>query len=51
MAGRNSGIDKALIRELADILNDTELTDIEVEQGDLRIRVSRQVSFAAPGIP
>ena len=51
MAGRNSGIDKALIRELADILNDTELTDIEVEQGDLRIRVSRQVSFAAPGMP
>lgn len=47
MAGRTAGIDKTLIRELAEILNETELTDIEVEQGDLRIRVSRQMTIAA----
>lgn len=42
MAGKSSGIDQALIRDLAGILNETELTEIEVEQGELRIRVSRQ---------
>jgi len=46
MAGRNAGIDKALIRELAEILNETELTEIEVEQGELRVRVSRQMAMA-----
>lgn len=42
MAGKSSGIDQALIRDLAGILNETDLTEIEVEQGELRIRVSRQ---------
>jgi len=46
MAGRNAGIDKGLIRELAEILNETELTEIEVEQGEMRVRVSRQMPFA-----
>ena len=41
MADKKSGIDQALIRDLANILNDTDLTEIEVEQEDLRIRVSR----------
>lgn len=40
-------IDSKLVRELADILNDTELTEIEVERGELRIRVAREV-HAAP---
>jgi acetyl-CoA carboxylase biotin carboxyl carrier protein len=31
-----------LIRDLAGILDETNLTEIEVEQGDLRVRVSRQ---------
>ena len=51
MAGKNSGVDQALIRDLAGILNETDLTEIEVEQGDLRIRVSRAaapVYAAAP---
>lgn len=47
MASRNSGIDKVMIRDLAEILNETDLTDIEIEQGDLRIRVSRQVTVQA----
>jgi acetyl-CoA carboxylase biotin carboxyl carrier protein len=40
-------IDTELVRELAAILNDTELTEIEVERGDLRIRVARGVQGAA----
>ena len=41
-------IDTALVRGLADILNDTDLTEIEVERGDLKIRVAREVTVAAP---
>ena len=41
MADKKTGIDQALIRDLANILKDTDLTEIEVEQEDLRIRVSR----------
>jgi acetyl-CoA carboxylase biotin carboxyl carrier protein len=41
MADKKSGIDQTLIRDLANILNETDLTEIEVEQDDLRIRVSR----------
>ena len=55
MAEKKSGIDQGLIRDLANILNDTDLTEIEVEQDDLRIRVSRagtpqyvQAPIAAP---
>ncbi len=42
MATRKPGIDQDLIRDLANILNETDLTEIEVQQDDLRIRVSRQ---------
>ncbi|MGK6312974.1 acetyl-CoA carboxylase biotin carboxyl carrier protein [Neorhizobium sp. DT-125] len=41
MSEKKNGIDKGLIRDLANILNDTDLTEIEVEQDDVRIRVSR----------
>ncbi|MHC1549310.1 acetyl-CoA carboxylase biotin carboxyl carrier protein [Phyllobacterium sp. K27] len=47
MATKTNGIDKVMIRDLAEILNDTDLTDIEIEQGDLRIRVSRQITMQA----
>lgn len=40
---KGTDVNKDLIRDLAEILNDTNLSDIEVEQGDLRIRVSRQL--------
>ena len=33
-------IDTTLVRQLADILNDTSLTEIEVERGELRIRAT-----------
>lgn len=42
-------IDPKLVRKLADILKETELTEIEVEQGDLKIRVARQLT-AAPAV-
>ena len=44
MAIKNPGIDQKLIRDLAGILNETNLSEIEVEQGDLRIKVSRQAT-------
>ena len=40
-------IDPKLVRKLADILTDTDLTEIEVEQGTLKIRVARQITAAA----
>ena len=40
-----------LIRDLAEILNDTNLSDIEVEQDDLRIRVSRTIAGAVAAQP
>jgi acetyl-CoA carboxylase biotin carboxyl carrier protein len=42
-------IDPKLVRKLADILKETELTEIEVEQGELKIRVARQLT-AAPAV-
>ncbi|PWE17841.1 acetyl-CoA carboxylase biotin carboxyl carrier protein [Marinicauda salina] len=39
-------INPKLVRELADILKDTELTEIEVERGELRIRVAREITAA-----
>ncbi|RFC66718.1 MULTISPECIES: acetyl-CoA carboxylase biotin carboxyl carrier protein [Mesorhizobium] len=52
MSIKKSAVDQQLIRDLAGILNDTNLTEIEVELGDLKVRVSRGGSpvqaFAAP---
>ena len=42
MSIKKNGVDQQLIRDLAGILNDTNLTEIEVELGDLKVRVSRQ---------
>jgi acetyl-CoA carboxylase biotin carboxyl carrier protein len=43
----SEAIDTRLVRRLADILKDTGLTTIEVERGDLKIRVAREVTVAA----
>ncbi|MCW2273842.1 acetyl-CoA carboxylase biotin carboxyl carrier protein [Rhodoblastus acidophilus] len=43
----SSDIDAGLVREIALLLSETDLSEIEVERGDLRIRVARQ-TFAAP---
>lgn len=41
-------IDARLVRRLAGILNDTGLSEIEVEHEGLRIRVARTLTAAAP---
>ncbi len=43
MATKNP-FDPELVRELAGLISETDLTEIEVEKGDLRIRVARQVT-------
>jgi acetyl-CoA carboxylase biotin carboxyl carrier protein len=40
------GIDAKLVRRLAQMLTETNLSEIEVEKGDLRIRVARNVAAA-----
>ncbi len=40
--------ERALIRELADLLDETGLSEIEIEKSGLRVRVARQVSVGAP---
>ena len=39
--------DPDLVREIANLIAETDLTEIEVEKGDLRIRVARTVSVVA----
>jgi acetyl-CoA carboxylase biotin carboxyl carrier protein len=39
--------DSALIRELAMLLDETKLTEIEIERAGLRVRVARNISIAA----
>ncbi|WP_339747301.1 acetyl-CoA carboxylase biotin carboxyl carrier protein [uncultured Maricaulis sp.] len=53
-----SPIDPEIVRELADILRETDLSEIEVERGDLRLRIARQLqaapvvqAVAAPAAP
>jgi acetyl-CoA carboxylase biotin carboxyl carrier protein len=40
-------VDAGLVRQLAELLDATRLTEIEVQDGDRRIRVARTVSMAA----
>ena len=44
----HSAIDPKLVRQLAKMLTETHLSEIEVQKGDLRIRVARQITHAAP---
>jgi acetyl-CoA carboxylase biotin carboxyl carrier protein len=46
-AAKSKSDDSALIRELALLLDETNLTEIEVERAGLRVRVARNVSIAA----
>ncbi|MFA5988013.1 MAG: acetyl-CoA carboxylase biotin carboxyl carrier protein [Sphingomonas sp.] len=41
-------VDVDLVRQLAELLDDTQLTEIEVEDGDRRVRVARTVTAYAP---
>ena len=42
------GIDRGLIRDLAQLLNETGLTEIEIERDGLKVRIARQIMAAAP---
>ncbi|MEJ1161368.1 acetyl-CoA carboxylase biotin carboxyl carrier protein [Prosthecomicrobium sp. N25] len=48
MANSKKPFDTDLIRDLAMLIAETDLTEIEVSQGDLRIRVARNVTITAP---
>lgn len=46
-------VDTDLVRQLAELLDETQLTEIEVEDGDRKIRVARnamQAAFAPPPV-
>lgn len=44
---KNEPFDPELVRELAKMVTETDLSEIEVEQGDLRIRVVRKIETVA----
>ena len=44
-------IDPSLVRELAELLDANELTEIEVEDGDRRIKVKREAPALIAGAP
>ena len=46
-AAQSKSDDSALIRELALLLDETNLTEIEIERAGLRVRVARNVSIGA----
>src|SRR5215471_19093381 len=46
-AAKFSSEDSSLIRELALLLDETSLTEIEIERAGLRVRVARNISIAA----
>ncbi|NNC53161.1 MAG: acetyl-CoA carboxylase biotin carboxyl carrier protein [Erythrobacter sp.] len=51
-AGKSGmNVDTSLVRELAEMLGDTGLTEIEVEDGDRKIRVSRGGGVAMAAAP
>jgi acetyl-CoA carboxylase biotin carboxyl carrier protein len=46
-AAKSNNDDSALIRELALLLDETNLTEIEIERAGLRVRVARNITIAA----
>lgn len=48
MSEKKDQIDQDLIRQLAMLLDETNLTEIELERDDFRVRVARQVTVEAP---
>ena len=46
-AAAGAGVDTELLREIARLLGESDLTEIEVEKGDLRIRAARMPAAAS----
>jgi len=51
MAEDKPAIDKELIRELAQLLDETKLTEIEIERDGMRVRVGRGTTAVAAAVP
>lgn len=51
MSKERPSIDQDLIRDLAKLLNETHLTEIEIENDDFRVRVARGASSATVTVP
>ena len=51
MAENKPIVDQDMIRQLAALLNETGLTEIEVEQNNTRVRIARSVTIAAVPAP
>jgi acetyl-CoA carboxylase biotin carboxyl carrier protein len=47
MAENQPVVDQNLIRQLAELLNETGLTEIEVEQNNMRVRIARNLTITA----
>ncbi len=47
MANGKMQVDAALVRELAELLKETDLSEIEVADGERRVRVARQMMITA----
>ena len=51
MSDAKSAIDKSMIRDLAALMDETGLTEIEIEQNAIRLRVARQLAPVASYAP
>lgn len=51
MSKERPSVDQNLIRELAKLLTETDLTEIEIENDDLRIRVARTATATTVSVP
>jgi acetyl-CoA carboxylase biotin carboxyl carrier protein len=51
MSDKKKTVDHDLIRELSKLLTETDLTEIEFEDGDMRIRVARNPAPAVQMVP
>jgi len=50
-SGKGDSAEKALIKELAELLNETGLTEIEIEKAGLKVRVARTLTITATAAP
>ncbi|MBB99461.1 MAG: acetyl-CoA carboxylase, biotin carboxyl carrier protein [Rhodobacteraceae bacterium] len=48
MSDKKNKFDQDLIRQLAVLLDETNLSEIELERDDFRVRVARQITIEAP---
>lgn len=48
---KETKFDQEMIRQLANVLDETNLTEIEVEHKDLRVRVARQLTINTSAAP